>query len=82
MRSIDGVDEFEIVVVCIPFVYCGETQPINKSCEMVVVWFKLCGIRMVDITTSTTPHIVSKSLERCCDEKKKLDLFREIGFKF
>jgi len=27
MRSIDGVDEFEIVVVCIPFVYCGETQP-------------------------------------------------------
>ena len=43
MRLIDGVDEFEIVVVCIPFVYCGETQQIHKCFEMVIVWTRLCG---------------------------------------
>jgi len=69
MRSIDGVDEFEIVVVCTPLSIVEKLNKsisgVNGDCLDRIMW-----IRMVDITTSTTPYIVSKSLEGVYGEMK------------
>jgi len=65
MRSIDGVDEFEIVVVCISFVYCGEAQPNQQimwdgGCLVQIMWDK-------DGTQLLQPPFISwvNRFERC-----------------